>query len=583
MKVFGTQVFDTSRIDGLGFNRSRIEKAVRDYLDTYKQVNNDYPVGRSTMGPLDAQTSQPVPDTGSIAVPLSSPNSPLSPMVVRPYTEDNPSHGLDNCRNPTDSETSVIGQVMNTINAQLRDWGMPNIQFENHLPEGQAPTPASQNASKTKIDISACGKGSDQATGYMETHRDIYTFGEKTYQVIPNPAIVLSRKDNFFKRPSFRHLVAHELAHIVGTHPQHTVNLDTLNPDLLQYMCEQPGHQQLGSVLIYQEECLLRGYDADMITPNLTGAKFGDLELAHMTRYNGNTDTERRQNFEVAINRVVDGIRNNYGQKVASHAVAALCATTLNRVLHHSIDTSRITPANKQTLHQAANLLSNLLRLAVLTQMVGFYSLAITAVGVPLAGGVSNTVKSVARLLSAAGLGLVMLSAIRGNSDALFSLMACVGGQTVGVLLAEIINSMCACGPSHPSEYVDRVTHRNAEMSNWIDKVEQRMRGVAPQKVSDAVATLAAMDKKLAQAVDRYARLGFLYDLLPTPEAGANAITAANTAAVANIDEHVAQAFPIGPPQVLSTEQAIELAVSGITEHEQLQILEEGRAAHQSI
>ncbi|MDH4395310.1 MAG: hypothetical protein QE278_06505 [Limnobacter sp.] len=603
MKIFGAQLFNTSAWDGVGFKRAEMEKVVKEYLEKYNQASTDYPVGRSTKGRLNPETYEPY---SAMQVPLSSPENPMSPIRVESYQEDTPSYGFANCRLPSNSEISVIGQVMDNINGQLRDWGMPNIQLESHLTSTQ-PGPSAPGSNpnnnaaplQTTIAMSVCGKLSKSAAGYMETKRSSFASDGTFIYETPQPRIVLARKNHLFIRPTFHHLVAHEIAHIVGTHPQDITNLSDVHPDLLQYMCEQPGHHQLGSVLVYKDACLVRGYDGDLFTSNLTGDKFGDLELAQMARSYGNSEAERAQSTELAVKRVVDGIRNNYGQKVASHAVASFCATATQRVLHHAVDSANLTASNKRNLHTAVNLLSNLLRLGILTQILGPYNIGITAIGVPIAGSISDTVKSVARLLSAAGLGMLMLSAVRGNSDVLYSLLACLGGQTAGIVAGELINTLARCCLNggclnRPTEYVDRVTHRNINMNNWMDSAEQKLRTVAPPKVADAMATLSALDKKVAHAVDRYARIGFLYDMLPVGSnrnapsavvADGLQISELETAEVGEAQVHQA---PTSQPEtsrfeLLSPQQAVELAFNNTTEQDRLEALEEGQHIIQTL
>lgn len=564
MKLFGIEVLPTTSWDGIGFKRTELENAVRQYLERYNQANIDYPLRQSTWGSLNPDTLTPFAGERSIEVPLSSPDNPFNAIQLTAYKEHFPAYGFGNCRIPTDSEINVIGQVIDHINSQLRDWGMPNIQIYNQLKQSTLPgARIPYNPEKASISISSCGKLSPSVAGYMSRSFFRLIEQENDLRAIPNPSIVLARKNNFWIRPGYRNLVAHEIAHLVGTHPQGVVDLDTLHPDMLQYMCEQPGHHQLGSVLIYKQECLLRGYDADVLTVNLTGDKFGDLELAQMVRFYGNTEAERADSREFAVQRVVQGLRNNYGQKVASHAVAAFCATASKRVLQHAIDQSGASPAAKEKLQSAVNLLSNVLRLAILAQMLGIYSTGVTALGVPIASSVSSTVQSVARLLSAAGLSMLMLSAIRGNSDTLYSLLACLGGQTAGALAGELFNTLCKCSTQRPPEYIDRITSRQLEMSNLADKVGQALQGRAPQKVVDALACISALDKKVAQLVDHYARLGFLYEMLPTTNT-----PTPHAAAIA---------------QDLSPEQAIEMVVNGTTDNQRMQALEEGHRQIQNL
>ncbi|MCR2745061.1 hypothetical protein [Limnobacter parvus] len=575
MKVFGFKFLNTSAVDGLGFNQEKIRNAVTQTLNEHLANNHFSTLVQSLAFKQDEQCFYGpgmdkrcglVIDYGNIDQGMEG--GQVGRAYVDVYARPVSTEFVD-CAPPDQATAARIDQVLESVNKQLRDWGMPNFQFINKLPQ-EIP---GQKQSDHYIDVSSCAKvqGANVEGDYVDriTQIEDKTAGEQ--RAVGQASIQLERS-----KTVLTNLIAHEFAHTTGSHPHETLDLKKVNPDVLQFMCEPISTNTKGSQLIFDEKCMSRQYDPNIlkVLVNAPGQeKWGEFELATLRSVYANTPGQRTADFNDSVQRIVNSIRENYGQKVASQAMAAFCATACTLILHHGIDQLPLGQGYKQVLKNTANIFSSVMRLAILHQSLTSFA-HIYSTGFLVATLGSNTLKSLAHLLGAAGMGQTFLSLIRGNSDAMVGMLFAFGGSVAGRAFAETVNTLVSKGAQRSPQYFEKTCM--AMLENTAD-TEQQLNFIQrhlPDTVNNSIALIGRLDNSVAEFVNKYCTLNFLYSKL---------LNAAPAASAAVASSAPPTAPPVNPETVPSRleileSQAIELAIIESTHSSQLAALADGHA-----
>lgn len=580
MKVFGFKFLNTSAVDGLGFNQEKIRNAVNETLNEHL-ANNRFSTlvqslafkqdERCFYGPRMDERCGPVIDYGNIDQGMEG--GQVGRAYVDVYAREASKDSV-NCTPPNQDTAARIELVLKKVNEQLRDWGMPNFQFINKL----SPELAEEKPGDHHIEFSSCSEVQDEnLKGYYFDR--MVTIEDKTTnerRAVGQASIQLERS-----KPGLTNLIAHELAHVTGDHPHETLNLSNVHPDVLQFMCEPISKNTKGSQLIYDTECMPRQYDPNLLKGLLNAPgqeKWGEFELASLRSVYSGTPDQRTADFNDSVQRIVNSIRENYGQKVASQAVAAFCGTACTLILQNGIDQLPLSRGHKEMLKTTTNIFSSVVRVAILHQSLTTFA-HIYSTGFLAATLASKTVESLAHLLGAAGMGQTFLSLIRGNSDAMVGMLFAFGGSMAGRAFAETVNTLVSKGAQRSPQYFKKTYMAMLENTAYTERQLNFIQRRLPDTVNNSIALIARLDTSVAEFVNKYCTLNFLYSKLLNT-------TPAENAAVA--DMAPPSAPPLNPEMVpnrleIIESQAIELAIIESTHSSQLAALANGHATIQQL
>lgn len=368
----------------------------------------------------------------------------IKQIMLYPATRLSQLNQEQGCRIPNTSEWANWYNVTSNINQQLENWAIP-FRFNISTQAAKLDDVSSSSIYNQCLVIS---NANDSLLANFVRHCDKLVVNGRPVGGSLNGCLITILTD----MPKSTY--AHELAHIVSSHPFEAIPLSSLHPDVLEAMCDSVAHDnELITSLSYWSHCKNMGFTGTSNYLDRSRGEWGpiDLTLAKLAAHRDNNATHAQIHAE-GVDKSYEWIKQNYGERAAEQFAASFAKSV---VIHSMSAIVARTVKDKLSLVVSRGLIhmfANLIHLGMMGQLNStlWLSAGHFCAGSGLMG---KTVKALVGVIGEAAILSTFVRLIRGNSNSMMELVYATCGTTSGNLFSTMIISFIdQCAPTDQSQ-----------------------------------------------------------------------------------------------------------------------------------
>ena len=368
----------------------------------------------------------------------------ITQIMLYPATRLSQLSQKQGCRIPNAQEWANWANVTSNINQQLDNWSIP-FRFKISTEAARL------GGSALNSSYNACLVSNDPNDHLLATfvrHCDNPESGGKVYGGLLDKCLITIKTD----MPKSAY--AHELAHIVSSHPHDAIPLASLHPDVLEAMCDPVTHgDELITSLSYWNRCKDMGFpDTSKHLENSRG-EWGpiDLTMAKLAAHRDNNATHAQIHAE-GVDKSYEWIKQNYGVRAAEQFAASFAKSvfihSMSAIVARNVKDKMRLAVFRATIHVFANLV----HLGMMGQLYiePWLSAGNMCAGYGLMG---RTVKALVGVIGEAAILSTFVRLMRGNTNAMLELVYATCGTAAGNLFSTmILRFIDLCAPTEQSQ-----------------------------------------------------------------------------------------------------------------------------------
>jgi hypothetical protein len=369
---------------------------------------------------------------------------------------------------------------------------------------------------------------------------------------------------------------AHELAHLVSTHPFDAIPLASLHPDVLEAMCDPLTHgHELITSLSYSNHCRDMGFPNTAKHVLNSRGEWGplDLTMAKLAAHRDNNATHARIHAE-GVDKSYEWIKQNYGVRPAEQFTASFAKSVFIHSMSAIVARTVKDKLSLLVFRGLIHTIGNLIHLGMMGQLgpTPWLAAGQTCAGSGLMG---RTVKALVGVIGQAAILSTFVRLMRSNSNAMLELVYATCGTAAGNLFSTMILrfiDLCApTGQSQRETYLDLTKTTNFEgvitetamsisckitgtdlTANLTEKAEEIY-----SRLPTIIQRIVTIDAAIADVIEKYVSLQVMTSWLwKTDEQKADAQVQASVDNLSNtLDEFSLEFGPSKKPQALATKK----------------------------
>ncbi len=436
----------------------------------------------------------------------------IKQVILYPATRLSQLSQEQGCRIPNAQEWANWANVTGNINKQLENWSIP-FRFSISTEA------AKLNDQALDSSYNACLVSTNQ------DKKSLYTFvrhcdkPESEGEVIGgslNGCLITLQTD----KPKSTY--AHELAHLVSTHPHDAIPLASLHPDVLEAMCDPVTHgHELITSLSYSNHCEDMGFPDTSNDLGNSRGEWGplDLTMAKLAAHRDNNSNHARIHAE-GVDKSYEWIKQNYGVRAAEQFAASFAKSVF---IHSMSAIVARTVKDKLSLLVFRGLIhtfANLIHLGMMGQLnpTPWLAAGQTCAGSGLMG---RTVKALVGVIGQAAILSTFVKLMRSNSNAMLELVYATCGSAAGNLFSTmILRFIDQCAPTEKLQreaYLDltKTTNFDGAIAETAISISRKTTGIdltakaeeIYSRLPTIIQRIVTIDAAIADVIENYVSL----------------------------------------------------------------------------
>lgn len=461
------------------------------------------------------------------------------------------------CHIPNAQDWANWANVTSNINQQLENWSIPfrfNISTE-----------------AAKLNERALNSSDNQCfTVNIPGGRSLSTFVRHCDKPELNGEVISGSLDGCLitlQTGTPKSTYAHELAHIISTHPHDAIPLASLHPYVLEAMCDSGTHgHELITSLSYWTHCKDMGFPNTAKHVLNSRGEWGpiDLTMAKLAAHREHDATHAQIHAE-GVDKSYEWIKKNYGVRAAEQFAASFAKSvfihSMSAIVARTVKDKLILAVFRVTIHVFANLI----HLGMMGQLniTPWLSAGHMCAGSGLMG---RTVKALVGIFGEAAILRTFIRLMRGNTNAMLELVYGTCGTAAGNLFSTmILRFIDLCAPTEQSQreaYLD-LTKTTTFHSVFVEAailLGAKIYGVDQNDIAENIYShppiiiqrIVTIDAAIADVIENYVSLQVMTSWLwKTDEQKANAQVQASVDKLsATLEEVSIESGPYDPTNI---------------------------------
>jgi hypothetical protein len=453
------------------------------------------------------------------------------------------------CRIPNAQEWANWANVTSNINQQLENWSIP-FRFKISTQAAKLDARA-QNSSYRECLVGNITDGTLLATFVRHCDKP-----ESEGEVIGGSldGCLITIKTDMPKSA-----YAHELAHIVSTHPHDAIPLASLHPDVLEAMCNSVTHcDELITSLSYWNRCEDMGFpDTAKHLLNSRG-QWGpiDLTMAKLAAHRDNNATHAQIHAE-GIDKSYEWIKENYGIRAAEQFSASFAKSVFIHSMSAIVARTVKDKLSLAVFRGLIHIFANLIHLGMMGQLnlTPWLAAGQICAGSGLMG---RTVKALVGIIGEAAILSTLVRIMRNNSNAMMELVYATCGTAAGNLFSTmILRFIDLCAPAEESQreaYLDltKTTSLHGVFAETMTSLPTKIKGADQKLIAENIYShlptiiqrIVTIDAAVADIIENYVSLQVMTSWLwKTDQQKADAQVQASVDNLSNTLDEVSEEF----------------------------------------
>ena len=436
----------------------------------------------------------------------------ITQVILYPATRLSQLNQEQGCRIPNAQEWANWANVTSNINKQLENWSIP-FRFSISTEA------AKLNDQALDSSYNAC---------FVITNQDkksLYTFVRHCDKPVLDGEEIGGSLDRCLitiKNSMPKSTYAHELAHLVSTHPHDAIPLASLHPDVLEAMCDSVTHgHELITSLSYANHCQELGFPDTSINLENSRGEWGpiDLTMAKLASHRDNHATHAQIHAE-GVDKSYEWIKQNYGVRAAEQFAASFAKSvfihSMSAIVARNVKDKLSLLVFRGLIHAFANLI----HLGMMGQLNATPWLVAgqTCAGSGLMG---RTVKALVGVISQAAILSTFVRLMHSNSNAMLELVYATCGTAAGNLFSTmILRFIDLCAPTEESQreaYLDltKTTNFDGAIAETMTLLAIKIKGADQKRIAEniysrlpsIIQSIVTIDAAVADVIENYVSL----------------------------------------------------------------------------